>query len=107
MLRDAAISAKPTKYAQNIRHGMYDGTRAARDRGLERCSAPKTANGTAKHKWVEATIFSMPRARAISFFAANSPIASSARPAPHIDKAVPENARNTSRIAGCIDLPNG
>ena len=26
MLSDAPISAKPTKYTQNIRHGMYDGT---------------------------------------------------------------------------------
>ena len=52
----------------------------------ERCSAPKTASGMAKHKWVRATILSMPRAWAISFFAANSPITSSARPAADIEQ---------------------
>jgi hypothetical protein len=31
---------------------------------------------------------------------------SSERPAADIDKAVPDNARNTARIVGCIDLPN-
>src|ERR1017187_1580074 len=106
MLSDAATSAKPTKYTQNIRHDIYDGTTASRDCWLERCSAPKTANGMAKHKGARATILSMPRAWAILFFAANSPIASSERPAADIDKAVPENARNTARIVGCIDLPN-
>jgi hypothetical protein len=50
MLIDAAISAKPTKYTQNIRHGMYDGTAPIMDLALEKCSAPKTANGMAKHK---------------------------------------------------------
>src|SRR5215813_2309242 len=107
MLSDAATSAKPTKYTQNIRHGMYDGTRATRDCGLERCSAPKTANGMAKHKGVRATILSMPRAWAILFLAASSPITSSERPAADIDKAVPENARNTAGVVGCMDLPSG
>jgi hypothetical protein len=60
----------------------------------------------AKHKGVRATILSMPRAWAILFLAANSPITSSERPAADIDKAVPENARNTARIVGCMDLPN-
>src|ERR1035441_4813947 len=106
MLSDAAIRAKPTKHTQNIRHGMYGGTRASRDRWVERCSAPKAANGMAKHKGVRATILSMPRAWAISFFAANSPIASSVRPAADIDKAVPENARNTAKIVVCMSLPN-
>src|SRR5579863_3431252 len=106
MLSDSAISARPTKYTQNIRQGMYDGTAAARDCGRERCSAPKTANGMAKHRWVRATILSMPRARATSFFAATRPIASSATPAMDIDKAGPENPRNTARIVGCMNLPN-
>jgi hypothetical protein len=104
MLSDAAISAKPTKYTQKIRHGMYDGTRASKDWGLERCSAPKTANGMAKHKWLRAAILPIPNVRSMSFFAANSPIASTARPAADIDTAVPENARKTARILGC--LPN-
>src|SRR5215471_2102295 len=85
---------------------MYDGTRASRDCWLERCSAPNTANGMAKHKWVRATILSMPRARAISFFEADSPIASSARPAADIHNAAPEDARNTARTVGCMDLTN-
>src|SRR6516162_10061595 len=106
MLNDAAISANPTKYTQNIRHGMYDGTRASMDCGLERCSAPKTANGMAKHKWVRATILSIPQAWTISFFAAASPIATSARPAADIDRAAPENARNWARFVSCMDLPN-
>jgi hypothetical protein len=33
-----------------MRHSMYDRTRANSDCWLERCSAPKTANGMAKHK---------------------------------------------------------
>src|ERR1035438_6742230 len=106
MLSDAATSAKPTKYTQNICHGRYDGTAASMDRWLERCSAPKTASGMAKHKGVRATILSMPRAWAMLFLAANSPITSRERPAADIDKAVPETARNAARIVGCIDLPN-
>src|SRR5580700_7863027 len=93
MLNDAAIRAKPTKYTQNKRHGMYGGTAFSMDSPPERCSAPKTANGTAKHKPVSATILSMPRALAISFFAANRPITSSARPAADIDKVVREKSR--------------
>src|ERR1700720_2220920 len=108
MLNDAAISAKPTKYIQNKRHGMYDGTIVS---GIppERCSAPKAANGMAKHKGVRATTLSMPRAWMISFFAANRPITSRARPAADIQKAVLENSKNTARIVGCMswlhDLP--
>src|ERR1700720_60180 len=105
MLNDAAISAKPTKYIQNKRHGMYDGTIVS---GIppERCSAPNAANGIAKDKWVRAATLSMPRAWIISFFAANKPITSSARPAADIQKAMLENTRNTARIVGCMDLPN-
>src|SRR5437868_15454250 len=72
----------------------------------ERCSAPKTANGMAKHKLVRATILSRPQARAISFLAASRPITSSARPAADIEKAVRENSKNTARMIGCMDLPN-
>jgi hypothetical protein len=39
----------------------------------------------------------------ISFFAANNPIASSARPATDIDKAVREKTRNRARMVGCMD----
>src|SRR5258707_15888831 len=101
MLNDAAMSAKPTKYNQNKRHGMYDGTIF---RGIppERCSAPKAANGMAKHKGVRATTLSMPQAWVISFFAASRPITSSARLATDIETAVIENSSNTARIVGCI-----
>src|ERR1017187_6388824 len=103
MLNDAAMSAKPTKYIQTKRHGMYDGTIC---RGIppERCSAPKAANGMAKHKGARATTLSMPRAWVISFFAASRPITSSARLAADIETAVLENSRNTARIVGCMDL---
>src|ERR1700758_5185385 len=104
MLKDAAINAKPTKNTQNIRHGMYDGTAVSKDCDAERCSAPKTANGMAKHKWVRATTLSTPRDRAISFLVANIPNPKSARPAADMDKTVPENVGNMARIGSCIDL---
>src|SRR5258708_16609477 len=104
MLNDAAMSAKPTKYIQNERQGMYDGTIF---RGIppERCSAPKAANGMAKHKGVRATTLSMPQDWVISFFAASRPIASSARLAAHIETALFKNSRNTPRIVARMDLP--
>src|SRR6266403_2651967 len=40
---------------------MYDGTRFIRNFAPERCSAPKAANGMAKHKLVRAAILSRPR----------------------------------------------
>src|SRR5712692_11600093 len=97
MLNDAAMSAKPTKYIQNKRHGMYDG---AIFRGIppERCSAPKAASGMAKHKGVRATTLSMPRAWVISFLAASRPITSSASMAADIETAVLGNSRDTARI---------
>src|SRR5580692_10735262 len=104
MLNDAAISAKPTKYTQNKRHGMYGGTAFIRIFPPERCSAPKAANGIAKHKLVRATILLGPRAFAISFFAANRPITSSASPAPDIETAGRENSKNAARIVGGRDL---
>jgi hypothetical protein len=102
MLSDAAISAKPTKYTQNKRHGMYGGTAFCMDFPRERCSAPKTANGMAMHKLVSVTIFSMPLACAISFFEASMPMTSSAMQAVSIDKAGRENSRSAKRIVGMI-----
>src|SRR5437660_2996141 len=96
----------PTKYTQNMRNGMYFGTRGSRDFSSARCNAPKTANGMAKHKLFKATILSSPRAWAISLFAAHRPITSSARPAVDIEKAVRESSKNAARLVGCMDLPN-
>src|SRR5580704_18022389 len=62
MLKDAANSAKPKKYAQNNGHGMYEGSMVLRDSAAARCRAPKTAKGAAKHKLFKATILSRPRA---------------------------------------------
>src|ERR1700731_4236001 len=84
---------------------MYDGTRFIRNFAPERCSAPKAANGMAKHKLLRAAILSRPRAWAISFFAANRPITSSARAAADIEKAVRENSKNAARRVGCMDPP--
>ena len=42
----------------------------------------------------------------IAILAAKSPMPSSARPAAHIHKAVPEKRRKTARTVDCIDLPN-
>src|SRR6266851_1541963 len=86
---------------------MYDGTRSMRDFAPERCSAPKAANGMAKHKLVRAAILSRPRAWAISFFAANRPITSSDRTAADIEKAEREKSKNAARRFGCMDLPIG
>src|SRR6266571_2605489 len=109
MLKDAAINAQPTKYTQIIRPGMYRGTRSLTNSGPKRCNVPKTASGTAKHKLARATILSlfMPRAWAMSFFAAHSPIKKSAMPAQHIATAVPEISKNMARMAGCIDFRVG
>src|ERR1700688_2300414 len=64
----------------------------------ERCSAPKTANGMAKHKLLKTTISSRPVARAISVLAAHSAIRKSRRPAPHIETAVREISKNMARM---------
>src|ERR1700741_4035048 len=96
MLKDADSKAAPTKYAQNKRHGMYGGTLSMMNLAPERCSAPKTANGMAKHKLLTATIFSRPRARAISVFAAHSAIRKSRMPAVHIETAVREISKNVA-----------
>src|SRR5579875_457269 len=102
MLNDAQSSAKPTKYAQNKRHGMYDGTASMMNLAPERCSAPKTANGMAKHKLLKATILSRALARAISVFAAQSAITKSTMPALHIETAVREISRNVARMVVCM-----
>src|ERR1022692_1247975 len=106
MLKDAATSAKPTKYAQNKRHGMYEGKPSMMDLAPDRCSAPKTANGMAKHKLLKTTIVSRPRAGAISVFAAHSPIGKSRMPAPHIETAVREVSRNVARMVVCMSMPS-
>src|SRR5208283_1412797 len=102
MLKDAASSAKPKKYAQNNRHGIYEGTMSMRDLASARCSAPKTAKGTAKHKLLKATILSRPWARAISVFAAHSAIRKIRMPALHIETGMREISRNAARMVGCM-----
>src|SRR5581483_8825063 len=105
MLKDADSSAKPTKYAQNKRHGMYDGTEDMMNLAPERCSAPKTANGMAKDKLLKTTILSRPPARAMSVFAAHSATRKSRMPAPHIEIAVREISRNMARMVVCMWRP--
>src|ERR1700746_673203 len=105
MLNDAASNAKPTKYAQNKRHGMYEGTMAMMNLAPERCSAPKTAKGMAKHKLAKTIILSSPPARAISDFAAHSAIRKSRMPALHIEIAVRENSKNIARMVVRIWMP--
>src|ERR1700680_3195277 len=102
MLKDVDSNAKPTKYAQNKRHGIYEGTPSMMNLAPERCSAPKTANGMAKHKLLKTTILSRPPARAISVFATHSPIRKSKMPALHIETAVRENSKNARKMDGCI-----
>src|ERR1700722_3125339 len=104
MLKDAASSAKPKKYAQNNRHGIYEGNMCVGDSAAERCSAPKTAKGTAKHKLLKATILSIPPARAISVFAAHRAIRKNRMPAPHIETTVRENPKNAVRMVACISV---
>src|SRR5271154_127205 len=102
MLKDAASKAKPTKYAQNNRHGIYEGTPSMMDLVPERCSAPKTANGMAKHKLPKTTILSKPPARAISVFAAHSAIRKSSMPAPHIETAAGDMSKNVASMVVCM-----
>src|SRR6202167_71797 len=96
MLRDAAIRATPTKYAQNNFHGMYEGTMVARPGAAERCSAPKTARGIAKHILPNATTLSSPPARAKWALTAHMPIRKSTIPPVHMEKTVRENSKNTT-----------
>src|SRR5262249_45421976 len=82
---------------------MYRGTMGMMNCAPERCNAPKTASGIAKHKLLNATILSGPRATAISFFAAHTPIKKSAMPAAHIDVAVRDNSTNMTSMVGRMD----
>src|SRR5580692_4178562 len=102
MLNDAESSAQPTKYAQNKCHGMYEGTPSMMDLASEKCSAPKTAKGAAKHKLLKATTLSRPRACAISVFAAHQAIRNSRMPAPHIQTAGRESSRKAAGMFECI-----
>src|SRR6266480_7361526 len=105
MLKEAASNAKPTKYAQNKRHGMYEGTLSMMNLAPERCSAPKTAKGMAKHKLLKTTILSRPPARAISALAAHSATRKSRMPALHIETTVRENSKNVARMVVCMSMP--
>src|SRR5580704_12629843 len=102
MLKDAASSAKPKKYAQNKCHGIYEGTMVARPLAAARCRAPKTAKGAAKNKLLRATILSRPRARAISVFAAKIATRKITTPAVHIETTVRETPKNAARMVICI-----
>src|SRR5580698_2514601 len=102
MLNAAASSAKPKKYAQNRRHGIYEGTRGRTKFMPERCRAPNTAKGAAKHKLLKATILSKPRARVISALAAHRPIRKIRTPAQHIETAVPGSSSNMARMVVCM-----
>src|ERR1700680_3806049 len=106
MLKDADSKAKPTKYAQNKRHGIYEGTADMMNCAPERCSAPKTANGMAKHRLLRTTILSRPGARAISVLAAHSAIKKRRMPTLHIETAVREISKNTARMVECMGLPS-
>src|SRR5580704_4463366 len=106
MLKDADNRAKPTKYAQNKRQGMYGGTASMMNLAPERCSAPKTAKGMAKHKLLRTTILSRPPVRAISVFAAHSATKKSRMPALHIATAVREISKNVARMVVCISTPS-
>src|SRR5262245_53022996 len=83
---------------------MYRGTRAMRDCASERCSAPKTARGMAKHRLLKEAILSRPRALAMSSLAAHRPINRRAMPAEHMATAT-GIWKNVARRAGRIGLP--
>src|ERR1700757_4776432 len=101
MLKDAAMRAKPTKYAQNNRHGIYGGTPFLMNAAADRCSAPKTANGMAKHRFPNATTLSRPLALDKSLLVAHKPINRSTIPAAVIETAVRENSKKRARMNGC------
>src|SRR5581483_9479428 len=70
----------------------------------EKCSAPKTASGAAKHKLLSETNLSRPLARKNSPRAHMIPITSSTSPATHVDNAVRENSRSRkgTRMVKCM-----
>src|SRR5260370_35832182 len=105
MPTEADSSAKPTKYAQNKRHGIYEGTMSMMNLALERCSAPKTAKGMAKHKLLKATTLSRPRAPAISVFAVHSATTKSRMPALHGETTVREIPKHVARMVVCMWMP--
>src|ERR1700683_4126613 len=72
------------------------------DLAAARCSAPKTANGIAKHILLSATILSRPRACARSRFAPNIPITKSAKAAEHIEIAMGEISKSRTAKAARI-----
>src|SRR6202021_1681915 len=102
MLKDAASSAKPKKYAQNKGQGMYEGTMVARAFAAARCRAPKTAKGAAKHRLLKATTLSRPRDCAISSRAAHSATKKIRMPAPHIESTVGEISKNVASMVRCM-----
>src|ERR1035441_7846575 len=106
MLKDADSNAKPKKYAQNNRHGMYEGTMVMRDLASARCRVPKTAKGAAKHKLLKATTLSRPPARAMSALAAHIAIRKSRMPALHIETTVREISKNAARMVVCMRMPD-
>src|ERR1700675_4056197 len=73
----------------------------------ERCSAPKTANGMAKHKLLKATTLSRPGALAMSVFAAHSAISKSTMLALPMENAVRENSNNARRIEKGMGVTQG
>ena len=62
----------------------------------DRCSAPKTASGIAKHRLLKATTLSTPVARATALFAAGKPIAKRTTAAAHVAFAVRDTSNNIS-----------
>src|SRR5260370_22460578 len=105
MLKEPQSNAKPTKYAQNKRHSMYEGTLSMMNLAPERCTAPNTAKGMAKHKLLKATILSRPPARAISVLAAHSATRKSTMPALHIETTGREISKNVARMVVCMWMP--
>src|SRR5580704_19438695 len=104
MLKDADSKAKPKKYVQNKCHGIYEGTIGMRDLASERCSAPKAARGSAKHKLPRATTLSSPPASARSVLAAHSPIRKTRMAAAPMETGTREISRNAARIVECIGM---
>src|SRR5690242_4006610 len=84
---------------------MYAGTLSMMNLAAERCSAPKTAKGMAKHKLHKATILSRPPARAISVFANHSATRKSRMPALDVETAVREISKNVARMVECMGMP--
>src|SRR5208283_3960022 len=105
MLKDADSKAKPKKYVQNKCHGIYEGTIGMRDFASERCSAPKAARGSAKHKLPRATTLSSPPASARSVLDAHSPISKIMIAAADMETGTREISRNAARMIGGIRMP--